>query len=81
MINQQAKFQIGKQGLTDGVIQSIALALKNHKQVRVSVLKSAREDKSKIKEIAEEITSSIPHLKHRIIGYTIILVKQLKKKR
>ena len=71
-----AKIQIGKQGLTPGVLDSISAALKNHKQVRVSVLKSAERDKEKIKQIAEEITKQIQFkCNHKIIGFTIILIK------
>ena len=71
-----AKFQIGKQGLTDGVMNSLKMALQNHRQVRISVLKSCCRDKTELKKIADKIKSEMPcKLKVRIIGYTLVLVK------
>lgn len=72
-----ASFQIGKNGLTDGIIQSLKLSLKYHKQVRISVLKSATRSRSELQEIAEKIKSSMPvKCAYRIIGFTIILMKR-----
>lgn len=72
-----AKFQIGKNGITDGVIDSLSLALKNHKQVRVSVLKSFCRDRQHLDEIVEEIKKKVSHpVSAKVIGYTIILIKQ-----
>lgn len=74
-----AQFQIGKNGLTEGVMRSLELTLKNHKQIRISVLKSAARDKNKVKEIASQIVSSSSvKLTARIIGFTIILKKSNK---
>ena len=71
-----AKFQIGKNGVTEGVIGSLTSALKYHKQVRISVLKAATRDREQLKEIAEELVKKLPtKLNYRIIGYTIILIK------
>ncbi|MFH1271195.1 MAG: YhbY family RNA-binding protein [Nanoarchaeota archaeon] len=71
-----AKFQIGKNGLTEGTIKSLELALKNHKQIRISVLESNGRDKTKMKSLAQEILKKIPHkCNYRIIGFTIILIK------
>ena len=71
-----AKFQIGKQGLTDAVLNSLAVLMKNHKQIRISVLKSCCRDREELKKIAQRIEHFLPQkLKVRIIGYTIILVK------
>ncbi|MBU0907128.1 MAG: YhbY family RNA-binding protein [Nanoarchaeota archaeon] len=70
-----AKFQIGKNGLTEGVLDSLGLALKHHRQVRVSVLKSACRDREELKKIALQLTEKLPVKNHKIIGYTIILIK------
>jgi RNA-binding protein YhbY len=73
---QLAKFQIGKNGLTENFISSLALAFKNRKQVRISVLKSTARDKEKLKEIAEEIQKKLKvKTNFRLIGFTIILIK------
>jgi len=71
----QAQFQIGKNGLTDGSIESLKMALKHRKQVRVSVLKSACRDREELGKIAKELIEKLPVKNHRIIGYTIILIK------
>lgn len=67
------KFQIGKRGITEGFTQSIALAFKIHREVKISVLKSAGPDRDKIKEIAAELEKEMPRTKTKIIGFTIIL--------
>lgn len=76
-----AKFQIGKNGLTPGVLSSLALALKYHKQIRISVLKSATRDREKLKQMAQEILNKLPaKCDSRTIGYTIILIKKGKRR-
>jgi RNA-binding protein YhbY len=69
-------FQIGKNGLTPGIIESLELALKNHKQIRISVFKSSGRTRDTMKQIAEEITSKLKeNCSYRVIGFTIILKK------
>jgi len=76
MKNPTAKFQIGKQGLTQGVIEALNLAMKTHHQLRISVLKSAERDREKIKILAEQIQSKIKQKTTiKIIGFTLILNK------
>ena len=71
-----ASFQIGKNGLTKGVLESLDLALKHHKQVRVAVLKSATRDRKQLQDLANQIQSKLKtKTTTRIIGYTIIVVK------
>ena len=80
MKTTQVKFQLGKNGLTDNFIDSLVLAFKNRRQVRIPVLKSATRDKEEIKKIAEEIQDKINFkTASRIIGFTIILIKNAKK--
>lgn len=75
MINE-AKFQIGKAGLTEGFISSLNLALKTHKRIRISVLKSAGREKESIKKMAEEICLKlIEKCNFKIVGFTIILIR------
>jgi len=72
----EAKFQIGKNKITDGLINSINLALKTHKQARISVLKSAAREREEIKKMAEELCQKLSvKCTNRIIGFTIILRK------
>ncbi len=71
-----ASFQIGKNGLTEGVLESLDLILKNHKQVRVSILKSATRDREEIKSFAEQIQEKLKTpVTTRILGYTIIVIR------
>lgn len=70
------QFQIGKNGLTETVLLSLDNALKNHSQVRVSVLKSSGRDKAKMQSIAKEIEQKLPTpVLTRVIGFTIIVKK------
>jgi len=78
MMKTIAKFQIGKFGVTSGIIESLNLAYKNHKQMRISVLKSSGRTRDNIKEMAEEISQKLSiggkyRYDYRIIGFTIIM--------
>ena len=77
------KFQIGKEGITSGVLQSLRLAFKTHKIVRISALKSSGRDREKIKEMAEYLAKNLGGFyDFRIIGFTIVLHRyQAKPKR
>ncbi len=76
------KFQIGKNGLTEGTVDALSLTFKNHKSARVSVLKSAGRDRNSIQAMAEDLSKRL-HEKDkkykfniRVIGFTIVLSKQ-----
>ena len=68
------KFQIGKAGLTQAVIDELKLRFKNNKVIRISVLKNASPSKEKTKEIADELVKQIGKgCRYSLIGFTIIL--------
>lgn len=75
-----SKFQIGKAGITPGVIESLELSLKHHKQIKVSALKSSGRDKGNIKSMAQDIINKLNEKKincdFKTIGFTIILIKK-----
>lgn len=74
-------FQIGKFGITQGVIESLELALKNHKQVRISALKASGRNRENIEQMAKDIISKLKeHCDYAIIGFTIIITKRASKK-
>jgi RNA-binding protein YhbY len=74
------KFQIGKNGVNDGLIGSLNIAFKKYKSLRISVLKGAVRDRVKVKEMAEELAGKLEgNFTIRIIGFTIILKKIGKK--
>ncbi len=79
MSNVPTQFQVGKNGLTQGVIDSLTLSLKHHNQVRISLLKSTGRDQEKTKTLASEILNSLTiPCTARILGFTIILIKRKK---
>ena len=74
------KFQIGKDGVTEGVVLSLSLAFKTHKIIRISVLKNQSPSKEKVREIADELSSKLGELldcsfQYTLVGFTIILRK------
>jgi len=82
---QISKFQIGKNGITQGVLESLLLVFKNHKQVRISMLKSSGRDRNSIEGVASEIAEKLSKDKafaytYKIIGFTIILTRRSKLK-
>lgn len=78
----EIKFQIGKNGVTDGVILSLNNAFKTRKSVRISVLKSSGRDKEGVKKMGDEIVTRLGgKFKHIIIGFTIILRKSSESKK
>lgn len=74
-----AQFQIGKSGLTPGVVESLNMVLATHRQVRISVLKSS-DKRTNLKEFALEVADKINwKCASRVIGFTIILTKLSRK--
>lgn len=70
--------QIGKQGITNNFIGGIQHMFNNRRNVKISVLKSARpegkEGKVKVKEYADEILDKLgKNYTAKIIGFTINL--------
>ena len=75
-------YQIGKFGITAGVIESLRNAFKKHSTIRISVLKSAAPNSDKIKMMAEELASKIKGeygYKYITIGFTIVMRRYRKK--
>lgn len=70
----QASIQIGKNGLSDGILECLENAFKTRHDVKISVLKSAGHDKNKIREVAEEIINRLGNkYTYKIIGFTIFV--------
>jgi len=70
------RFQIGKSGITPGVIESLAKAFRTHKTIRISLLKSVGMDRNEKKKIADELCEKLSgNYKYTIIGFTIVLRK------
>lgn len=76
----QTKFQIGKNGLTEQTATAIDNALKNHDQVRVSILPTATRDRKALERIAEQLQRGLKTPTRLItIGFTLILKKSKSK--
>lgn len=72
----QMKFQLGKNGITSGVIESLNNAFKTHKTVRISLLQAAGRDRTKKKLIADELAERLNgSFRYIIVGFTIVLKK------
>jgi len=77
-----AKIQIGKNGLSENFFLTLESYFKLHKNVKVIVLKSAREDKEETKRYAEKILEKLGKTyTARIVGHTIALKKWRRDKR
>lgn len=71
-----AKIQIGKNGIGENFFQTLEGYFKAHKNVKIVVLKSAREDKENTKKYAQEILTRMgDKFSARVIGHTIALKK------
>lgn len=68
------KFQIGKNGISEGTIVGLKLAFKTHKSVRISVLQNYAPTKDKVRAIADELVQKLggSH-RYTTVGFTIIL--------
>ncbi len=77
-----AQIQLGKQGITENFIETLKNHFKNHLNVRISVLKNVREDKSQVKEFSKEILEKLgENYTARVIGFTIVVKKWRKPRR
>ena len=74
--------QLGKNGITENFIQTLKRYFENHEQVKISVLKSARENREDMKKHSEEILAKLgKNYTAKLIGFKIVLKKWRKDKR
>lgn len=74
MIREQAKILIGKNGLTDGVLNQIKDILKTRKSARISMLKTAVSNKVEAKAVSDKIMASIGDgYRSKLIGHTLVI--------
>ena len=74
-VNEKALVQIGKDGLTDNIIESIKQLLKAKELVKISILKSCE---SNMNEILIDILALTSSELVQTIGKTIVVYKQSK---
>lgn len=75
-----ASAQIGKQGLTSGMIDLIENMFQNHELVKVAVLKTCTRDRDEIKKLAQDLCNELikrfkKEFNFRIVGFTIFMRK------
>ncbi len=76
------EIQIGKNGVTDNFIASLKNQFNDCRNVRISVLRSARENKEDVKKMADEILEKLgKNFTAKVLGFTIILKKWRKNQR
>ncbi len=74
------EIQLGKHGITENFISTLKDHFKKHRQVRVSVLKSAGHDRESIKKYVGELQSYLgSNYIAKKIGFKIILWKKGKR--
>ena len=74
-VNEKALVQIGKDGLTDNIIESIKQLLKAKELVKISILKSCE---GNMNEILIDILAMTSSELVQTIGKTIVIYKQSK---
>lgn len=82
----EGQLQLGKQGITENFIKTLKSHFKKYKNIRISVLQSARgegkEGKKTVKEYSEKILEELgENYTSRVIGFKIILKKWRRAKR
>ena len=68
--------QLGKNGITEGFINSLKNDFKKHVSIRISVLRGAGRERGKVKKYSEEILDKLgKNYTSKIIGFVIIVRK------
>ena len=77
-VRNRLEMHIGKKGLTKEFLEDVKRRFLDSKvkNIKISVLKSAREDKSDVKKFAEEIVSFLGgKYTYRVLGFSIFIKK------
>lgn len=77
-MTSQLHIQIGKKGLTKEFIEDLKSRFEKPavKNIKISVLKSARESKADVKKYAEEIVKKLgKKYTFRVLGFSIFIKK------
>lgn len=68
--------QMGKQGLTENFFRTLKERFTTHRNVRISVLRSAGREKERIREFSSRILEELgKNYTSKIVGFTIFLKK------
>jgi len=70
------EIQLGKNGITEHFVESLLVQFNKVQTVKISVLRSARENKEDVKKYADQLLTKLgEHYTAKVIGFTIILKK------
>ncbi|MBM3230198.1 hypothetical protein FJZ22_00890 [Candidatus Pacearchaeota archaeon] len=76
-MNKVATFQIGKNGISTTVLQTLTRMLETHKFIRIAALQASGRTRDSIKTMADSLVNQLPvSCTYTIIGFTIILRKR-----
>ena len=68
--------QLGKNGVTDSFIECLKTYFKTHENMKISVLKNARNEREDVKKYSKEIVEKLGKFyTTKTIGFTIIVKK------
>ncbi len=82
MQKKLCEMQIGKNGVSENLIETLKTAFKNYENIKIHVLKSAGHNKEKVREYSSEILSKLgKNYTSKIIGFTIVVKKWRKARR
>ena len=82
MRTQFSDIQLGKKGITENFILTLKSHFQKHKNVKISVMKSAVHEKQKIKEYSNEMLEKLgKNYTAKVVGFTIFLKKWRKEVR
>jgi len=73
MVNESAIFQIGKEGLSDNLIEKVDDALEKRELIKIKVLKNCAED---MKELSFDLAMNTKSEVVQLIGRTFILYRK-----
>lgn len=77
-MTSQLEIQLGKKGLSEEFLQGLKKRFENKsiKNIKIKVLRSARENREDMKKYSEEILKFLGnHYNSRIIGFSIFVKK------
>lgn len=83
-MTSQIEIQLGKKGLTKEFLEGLKERFERPglRNIKISVLKSARDSKQDVKNYAEEIVKYLGNkFNYRTIGFCIFILKMRKKQR
>ena len=68
--------QIGKNGLSENIIESIKSHFKNHQNIKLVFLRNSLRDKNSVRKSSEEIIEKLgKNYTYRIVGFTVFIKK------